>query len=105
VEGPSLLGGGGPDALADGPGAEEAGIVERRVPGAQLVGGPHGLRMVEAIAVAHDDDPLHSVPGEGGGGGTRRMGSGAVGGHARAPASEFCLPPNPFFIGSISIQI
>jgi hypothetical protein len=33
---PSLLGGSaasGPDALADGQGAEEAGVVERRVPG------------------------------------------------------------------------
>jgi len=118
VEGPSLLGGGGPDALADGPGAEEAGVVERRVPGARLVGGPHGLGMVEAIAVAHNDDPLHSVPGEGeGGGGWRRRmgsGSGAVGGHARAAATQeraddathpqqllnssvdFCLPRNPF---------
>lgn len=92
MDGPSLLGGGGPDALADGPGAEEAGVVKRRVPGARLVGGPHGLGMVEAIAVAHDDNPLHSVPGEGegggGGGGTRRMGPGAVGGHARAAADK-----------------
>jgi len=62
VEGPSLLGGGGPDALPDGPGAEESGVVERRVPGPRLVGWPHRLGVVEAIAVAHDDDPLHLVP-------------------------------------------
>lgn len=94
MEGPSLLGGGGPDALADGPGAEEAGVVERRIPGARLVGGPHGLGMVEAIAVAHDDDPLHSVPDEGeGGGGRRESWSGAVGGHARAAAATHATHP------------
>lgn len=60
MDGPPVGGGSGPDALADGPGAEEAGVGERRVPGARLLGGPEGLRLVEAIAVAHDDDALHS---------------------------------------------
>jgi hypothetical protein len=53
VDGPSV--GGGPDALADGPGTEEAAVREGRVLGPGISGGPEGLGVV---AVAHDDHVL-----------------------------------------------
>lgn len=48
----------GEDATGDGGGAEEAGVGERRIPGAGIVGDPQWIRVVHAVAVTHHHHPL-----------------------------------------------